>query len=127
MERMLVVGEGSYSRSVPEHIDVIEGSTTDLVHEEGTAEVWLFGEDTGTHLGVMHSPYPLGQREVGQFVAVGGPVLKGIELRLVAQEYAEAAVTDLWSKVGPSGVGTMGRLEPGSPAARPRRAPSPGT
>ena len=52
---------------IPEHIDVVEGSSTDLVHEEGPTEIWLLGENASTHLGVTHASHPLGQREIGQF------------------------------------------------------------
>ena len=95
---------------------MLEGPPTDLVHEEGPIEVRLFGQYAASHLRVLHSAHPFGQWEMSELVAVGGPVLKGIELRLEAQQHPEASVADLGSKLGSPLVGPAGCLEPGTPA-----------
>ena len=94
---------------------MVEGPPADLVHEERAAEVGLLGQDPGADLRVPHPPDAFGQRQVGEVVAVGGPVLEGVELRLEAHQHAEAPVADLGAQVRAPGVGLAGRLEPGSP------------
>ena len=103
------VGRRLVLQGVAQGEDVVEGAPADLVHEERAAEVGLLGQDPRPHLGVAHPPHPLGQRQVGQLVAVGGPVLERVELRLVAHQHPEAAVADLRPQLRTAGVGLGGR------------------
>lgn len=104
-------------QAVAEREHVVEGGPADLVHDERPAELGFLGEDASADLGVAHAADALGEREVGEVVAVGGAVLGRVELRLVAHEHAEAPVPHLGSEVGAALVGAAGGVEPGPPVA----------